>query len=68
MKTFIRLFLISLIMPSLIVLNSCDKNNSDSNAKGTAEFSISVPDGISQAKSGTKGDSALVSSHIMISV
>lgn len=68
MKTFIRLLLISLIVPSFILFHSCQKNIIDSNSLGTAEFSISVPEGISMTKSGTSGDSAIVSSQIMISV
>jgi hypothetical protein len=68
MKTFSRLFLVSLIGPSLILLYSCNKSNIDSNSKGTAEFSISVPDGISQTKSGSSNDTTIVSPQIMISV
>jgi hypothetical protein len=68
MKTLIRLFLISLIVPSFIAIQSCEKNSSDSNAKGTAEFSVGVPDGAGQTKSGTSGDTAIVSFQIMISV
>ena len=67
MKTLIRLFFISLVVPSVTVFYSCDKNISDSTGKGTAEFSINLP-----ADAGTKSaaapDSSTLSFQIMISV
>jgi hypothetical protein len=68
MKTLINSFRIGLILLAIVSLSSCEKKNIDSNGIGTAEFAISLPDNLSQAKSGTTDDSAKVSSQIMISV
>jgi len=67
MKTFSRLFLIALVVPSLFVIYSCEKNNGDSTGKGTAEFSVSLPADIG-TKSALAPDSATISYQIMISV
>jgi len=68
MKTMINSFRIGLIFLSVVCLSSCEKKSIDNNGIGTAEFSISVPDEVSQVKSGTSNDSAIVSFQIMISV
>jgi hypothetical protein len=68
MKTMINSFRIGLILLAVVSLSSCEKKSIDNNGVGTAEFSISVPDELSQAKSGTSGDSTIVSYQIMISV
>lgn len=68
MKTPINSFRLGLIFLSIVSLSSCEKKSIDNNGIGTAEFSISLPDEVSQAKSGTSSDSAIVSSQIMISV
>lgn len=66
MKTLIRLVYVSLVIFAVTALSSCKKNDGD-NAIGTAEFSISLPDGLSQLKSATL-DSSIVSYQLMISV
>jgi len=66
MKTLIRLVWVSLVIFGVTALYSCNKDSGD-NAIGTAEFSISMPDGLSQLKSATV-DSAVVSYQLMISV
>ena len=54
MKNCGRLLLLILAIPSIIILNSCDKKvSSDSNAKGMAEFSFNLSDELASAKSGT---------------
>ncbi len=68
MKNQINSFRIGLIILTIVSLYSCEKKNTDSNGFGSAEFSISIPDEVSQAKSGTLSDSAIVSYQIMISV
>ena len=67
MKTFSRLFLIALVVPSLFVIYSCEKNNGDSTGKGIAEFSVSLPADVG-TKSALAPDSATISYQIMISV
>jgi len=66
MKTLIRLVYVSLVIFGVTGFYSCNKDSGD-NAIGTAEFSISMPDGLSQLKSATV-DSAVVSYQLMISV
>lgn len=68
MKTLINSFRIGLIMLAVLSFYSCEKKNIDSNGTGTAEFSFSMPDAISQNKSVMSGDSTVVSYQIMISV
>ena len=53
---------------AIIGLTSCEKKGIDKNGIGTAEFSISVPDDVNQAKSGTSDVSDIVSFQILISV
>jgi len=67
MKTLIRLFLVSLVIPLLAGLSSCDNKGFTGNEKGSAEFSIVLPSE-DDAKSGTEADSNVVSFHILISV
>jgi hypothetical protein len=66
MKTLIRLVYVSLVIFSVTGLYSCNKDSGD-NALGTAEFSISLPEGINQLKSASV-DSAIVSYQLMVSV
>ena len=68
MKNLIKSFRIALIILTVVSLYSCEKKSTDSNEIGSAEFSISLPDEVSQAKSGTLSDSAIVSFQILISV
>jgi hypothetical protein len=68
MKTLINSFRIGLIMLAVVSLYSCEKRSIDNNGSGTAEFSLSIPDGTSQTKSSTASDSAIVSFQVMISV
>jgi hypothetical protein len=68
MKILINSFRIGLIMLAFISLYSCEKKNIESNGIGTAEFSISLPDDIGQAKSATASDSIIVSFQVMVSV
>lgn len=66
MKTSIRLISISLFILAVAGLSSCNKEGRE-NGIGTAEFSLSLPDGLSQLKSATL-DSTFVSYQLMISV
>jgi hypothetical protein len=68
MKTMINSIRIGLIFLAVVSLSSCEKKSIDNNGIGTAEFSINVPDEVSQSKSGTFNDSAILSFQIMISV
>ena len=67
MKTFVRSFLISLVVLLFIVLNSCEKNNINGHVTGKAEFSITLPivDGLMSA---AISDSITQSFQVMISV
>jgi hypothetical protein len=67
MKTFIRLFLISLLVPAFIVFNSCEKNNINGTITGKAEFSVNLS-GVAGIRSATASDSTAQSFQIMISV
>jgi hypothetical protein len=67
MKTLTRLFLISLVLPSVFIIYSCKKNNGDSTGKGKVEFSIGLP-GNAGTKSAAVLDSSTLSYQIMISV
>jgi hypothetical protein len=67
MKTFIKLFLISLVVVPIIVFYSCEKYNSGTSGMGKAEFSISLP-GIAVSRSATSSDSVSISYQIVISV
>jgi hypothetical protein len=68
MKNHGRFLLLILAIPSIIILNSCDKKvTSDSNAKGMAEFSFNLSDQVATAKSGTS-DSGMVSYQLMVSI
>lgn len=68
MKILINSFRIGLILLAVVSLYSCEKKSIDNNGMGTAEFSVTVPDDVSQAKSGTSDDTAKVSYQLMISV
>jgi hypothetical protein len=65
MKTLIRLFFITLVVPSFIVFTSCEKKAVNDAGTGLAEFSVSMPDN-QDSKSVT--DSGKISFQIMISV
>jgi hypothetical protein len=67
MKTFIRLFLISIVVPSFILFNSCEKNNINITITGKAEFSVNLS-GIAGARSAAVSDSTAQLFQIMISV
>jgi len=66
MKTSIRLMYAILIILAVTGLSSCIKDKGN-NGIGTAEFSLNLPDGLSQLKS-TTTDSAVVSYQLMVSV
>ena len=66
MKTSIRLIYILLFILAVTGLSSCSKDDGD-NGIGTAEFSLYLPDDLSQTKSATI-DSGVVSYQLMISV
>jgi hypothetical protein len=66
MKTSIRLFCIFLVALAITGLSSCRKETAN-NGIGTAEFSLNLPSGSGQLKSGTI-DSAVVSYQLMVSV
>ena len=67
MKTFIRFYLISLVLISLIIFNSCEKINREVPGTGRAEFSVVLPRA-SVIKSATLPDSTAFSFQILISV
>lgn len=66
MKTSFRLIYILLFILAATGISSCTKD-AGNNGIGTAEFSINLPDGLSQLKSATI-DSGVVSYQLMISV
>jgi hypothetical protein len=66
MKTSIRLFCISIIVLTITGLSSC-KKETISNATGTIEFSINLPEGTGVLKS-TNTDAEIVSYQLLISV
>jgi hypothetical protein len=66
MKKTIRLIYASLFILAVAGLYSCNKDSSD-NGMGTAEFSLSLPDGLSQLKSASL-DSIAVTYQLLISV
>jgi hypothetical protein len=68
MKILINSFRIGLILLAVVSFYSCEKNNVDSNSIGTAEFSISTPDGLSQSKSANSTDETAISFQILVSV
>ena len=68
MKTQGRLFVALLAISSAILLSSCDKkNSSDRNVSGMAEFSFTLNNGASEAKSGSS-DSSMTSYQLMVSI
>jgi hypothetical protein len=67
MKTFIRLFIISLVVLSIIATYSCEKSNSDNTGTGKAEFSISLPTN-AVTRSASLDDSITLSYQVMITV
>ncbi len=67
MKTYVRLFLISLGILSATGFYSCQKINSDNFSKGIAEFSLSIPAN-AVTKSVVVPDSMLYTFQIMVSV
>jgi hypothetical protein len=66
MKTSIRLIFIFLGILAITGLSSCTKD-AGNDGIGTAEFSMNLPDGLSQLKA-TTTDSVVVSYQVMISV
>jgi hypothetical protein len=66
MKTSLRFFCISFIIIAVTGLTSC-KKTTISDATGTIEFSLNLPDGAGQLKSAS-ADAAVVSYQLMISV
>ena len=68
MKTLINSFRTGLIILSVLSFYSCEKKSTESNGTGTAEFSISLPDGTGLTKSAMSVDSAIVSFQLMVSV
>ena len=67
MKTTIRFMQVILVILAVVCFYSCEKKDNETGL-GTAEFSISLSDEISQNKSGTALDSGIVSFQILISV
>ena len=63
MKTFIRLFFITLIIPSFIVFTSCVKKAVNDAGPGSAEFSVTLP-----ADMSSKSDSGSVATSYQILV
>jgi hypothetical protein len=64
MKTLSRIIFISMVIAAITIIPSCKK--AGENGSGTAEFSMNMPDGILQLKSGTT-DSLKVSYQLLIS-
>lgn len=68
MKTFVKLFVIAMVVPLLTFLYSCEnKGVGEDEGKGSAEFSVALT-ADDDSKSGTEADSNVVSYHILISV
>lgn len=67
MKNPIRLIQVVLVITVMAGFSSCQKN-SENFGKGTAEFSITIPDDAGLLKSATMLDSGAVSHQLMISV
>ena len=63
MKTFIRLFFITLIVPSFVVFTSCVKKAVSDAGPGSAEFSVTLP-----ADMSSKSDSGSVATSYQILV
>jgi hypothetical protein len=63
MKTFIRFFFITLIVPSFIVFTSCEKKAVNDAGPGLAEFSVTLP-----ADMSSKSDSGSVATSYQILV
>lgn len=70
MKPLTKFLFISLTFLPLIGFYSCENRIDENNGSGTAEFSLSLPDEASQAKSGAAdtSDSGIISYQILISV
>jgi len=68
MKNLINSIRIGLILLAVFGLFSCEERGVDSNGIGTAEFSIIMPDDVSDSKSAISNDSAVLSFQILISV
>lgn len=68
MKTLSNSIHFGLILLAIVTLFSCEERGMDNNGIGTVEFSINVPDEISQSKSDTSGNTAVFSYQILISV
>jgi hypothetical protein len=67
MNILIRLFKVSLSLFAIIGLLSCEKDPGQ-RGKGTAAFSLSLPDETSMSKSAFSTDSGIVSYHLMVSI
>lgn len=69
MKTLLKSFRFGLILFAITLLFSCEKKKTVLNdGIGTAEFSVSIPDGLIQKKSSSSSDSGIVSYHLLVSV
>ncbi len=68
MKALINSFRIGLILLAAGIFYSCEKKSVDSDSIGTAEFSISIPDDLSQAKSADSNVETGISYQVMVSV
>jgi hypothetical protein len=67
MKKIFRTILVPLALFSMAGLNSCEINNNDDTAKGTAEFSVSLPSEASK-KSIADTDTSKLSLQVLVSV
>jgi hypothetical protein len=68
MKTIISLLNISLIISGIMGFTSCENHDSGNTGKGKAEFSLNMPSGKSQHKSGQVIDSGVVSYQLLVSI
>ena len=68
MKTIISLLNISLIISGIMGFTSCENHDSGNTGKGKAEFSLNMPSGKNQHKSGQVIDSGVVSYQLLVSI
>lgn len=70
MKNLSKFLFISLALLPLIGIYSCERRNADNDGTGTAEFSLNMPEEVSQTKSGVAAtaDSGIISYQILIAV
>ena len=67
MKIFIRTILVPLALFSIAGLNSCEINNNENTAKGTAQFAVTLP-AVVTPKSAVSVDSSNLSLQLLVTI